>query len=96
MRADILIVDDDEFICDSLRTALQTKAYDVCLDHDGAAALDICQTTSIDLVFLDLKLPDGYGLYMMERIKEAATQAACFMADGQHWLCVTVIPDKAA
>ncbi len=62
MSPQILIVEDDEVIGWSLQRALEATGYAVEWVTDGATALARLQTGSVDLVLLDLGLPDGDGV----------------------------------
>jgi CheY-like chemotaxis protein len=65
----ILIIDDEEDLCWLLSNILRAKGYNVIIANtisEGAARLN----ESLDLVFLDLKLPDGNGMDILPKIKE--------------------------
>jgi DNA-binding NtrC family response regulator len=66
----ILIVDDEPFICENLQRILQEEQYDTVVAQEGERALRILENELIDLVFLDLNLPDLPGLAVLKRIKE--------------------------
>jgi DNA-binding NtrC family response regulator len=66
----ILIVDDEPFICENLQRILQEEQYDTVVAQEGERALSILENELIDLVFLDLNLPDLPGLEVLKRIKE--------------------------
>lgn len=66
----ILIVDDEPFICENLQRILQEEQYDTVIAQEGERALDILENELIDLVFLDLNLPDLPGLEVLKRVKE--------------------------
>jgi two-component system response regulator AtoC len=66
----ILIVDDEPFICENLQRILQEEQYDTVVALEGERALSILENELIDLVFLDLNLPDLPGLEVLKRIKE--------------------------
>ncbi len=57
----ILIVDDDRTFCGSLRDHLLSEDTEVLVSHTAADCRDICSRSSIDVVLLDQKLPDGEG-----------------------------------
>ncbi|MEW6352157.1 MAG: sigma-54 dependent transcriptional regulator [Thermodesulfobacteriota bacterium] len=66
----ILIVDDESFICENLERILQEEHYHTVIAQEGRAALGVLGKESIDLVFLDLNLPDVSGLEVLKSIKE--------------------------
>jgi DNA-binding NtrC family response regulator len=66
----ILIVDDEAFICENLERILQEEQYRTVAARTGQAAMDILKEEPVDLVFLDLNLPDTHGLDVLKRSKE--------------------------
>ncbi|MBQ6884383.1 MAG: response regulator transcription factor [Clostridia bacterium] len=58
----ILIVDDDENICELLRLYLEKDGFSTVVAHDGKEALQLVQINNIDLILLDIMMPvlDGW------------------------------------
>jgi DNA-binding NtrC family response regulator len=65
----ILIVDDEAFICENLQRILGEEHYDTTVAQSGEAALESLRRNHVDLVFLDLSLPDMHGLDILKHIK---------------------------
>ncbi len=57
----ILVVDDDEGVRRTLAQVLKDEGYGVHSAADGAEALEVAKRSALDLVLLDLKLPDKSG-----------------------------------
>jgi CheY-like chemotaxis protein len=57
----ILLVEDDAVIGDLVRRNFQVRGYEVCLVTDAHSALAHLQATPVDLVILDINLPDQSG-----------------------------------
>jgi len=67
--ARLLLVEDDEAIAEPLARALRRDGHDVNRVADGRLALDEARTGRIDLIILDLGLPDIDGLEVCRRIR---------------------------
>ncbi|HYR63299.1 MAG TPA: response regulator transcription factor [Actinomycetota bacterium] len=70
----VLVIEDDRQIVRTLRTSLQARGYDVLSARDGNAALAVLRSDGIDLVLLDLGLPDLDGLEVLTRLRAFAEQ----------------------
>ena len=68
-RIRILAVDDEPAIRRLLRTGLATQGYDIAEAADGTAALTALAAGGIDLVILDLGLPDIHGLDVLRTLR---------------------------
>ena len=67
-RPVILVVDDDPGVRESFRLMLEDD-YEVLDAGDGATALEVLRVTQVDLVLLDIRLPEADGIEVLERIK---------------------------
>jgi len=65
----VLIVDDDLALADVLSFTMRRAGYEVCLAHNGLAALERWKTAAPDLVLLDLNLPHLDGLSVCKQIR---------------------------
>jgi two-component system, OmpR family, response regulator len=66
----ILVVDDQPEICDLVRDYLTSEGYTVSSTYDGAGMRRIMAQDPVDLVILDLKLPDEDGLTLARWLRE--------------------------
>jgi len=66
----ILVVDDEPEICDLVRDYLTSEGYTVSSTYDGAGMRRIMAQDPVDLVILDLKLPDEDGLTLARWLRE--------------------------
>ncbi len=64
----ILVIDDEPLMLQSIRIMLGGKGYDVLTAGSGAEAVDCMGQGAIDLVLLDIMLPDMDGYQLMGRI----------------------------
>lgn len=71
-RGHILVVDDERAIRRLLRMYLTDAGYTVTEAADGAEAIDQVRRGGIDLVLLDLMLPEVDGFEVTRRLREIA------------------------
>jgi two-component system, OmpR family, response regulator RpaB len=57
----ILVVDDEEALCNLLQISLQRQGYRVSIAHNGREALEIIAVKKVDLVLLDVMMPEMDG-----------------------------------
>jgi len=65
----ILIVDDDQAIRKMLRIALEAKGYETKDAINQKEAISFCALYQPKLILLDLQLPDGNGLQVIQEIR---------------------------
>ena len=69
---DLLIVDDDGLIRDSLKLLLETEdGWSARTAPDGDAAYNICREAQPDVVLMDIRMPVCDGVAATKRIKES-------------------------
>jgi DNA-binding NtrC family response regulator len=79
MKPSILIVDDDEVMQQTLSDVLKKKGYEIFSVGAGNGALSIIKKNIIDLVLLDMRLPDVDGIEVLKRVKEMDTEILVIM-----------------
>ncbi len=79
MKPSILIVDDDEVMQETLSDVLTKRGYEIFSVGSGNGALSMIQKNVIDLILLDMKLPDIDGLEVLRKIKEFDTEILVIM-----------------
>ena len=65
----VLIVDDEEDICELVELYLGRDGYDILTCETGEQALEIVRTENLDLIVLDLMLPGINGLDVCKKLK---------------------------
>jgi two-component system, OmpR family, response regulator len=68
-NAHILIVDDQQEICDVVQEYLTGEGYRVSTAHDGAGMRRVLSQSPADLVILDLMLPGEDGLTLARALR---------------------------
>ena len=72
--ASILVIDDDKTVCNTISIFLKSKQYDVTTIQDPEQALSFLQQRpAIDLIFLDIKMPNFSGIDVLEVIRKDYT-----------------------
>ncbi len=66
-KAKILVVDDDPKILYAFQEVLKKDGHLVILTNNGEEALKLVQSNNIDLIFLDISLPQIDGLEVLRR-----------------------------
>lgn len=78
----VLIVDDHEDLRYALAKVVQKQGYRVTTAASGKDAIEILQSTVIDLIFLDIGLPDVNGISLIPAIKETSEELDIVMLTG--------------
>ncbi|MGX7111486.1 response regulator transcription factor [Gemella cuniculi] len=65
----ILVVDDEQTILDGVEEYLREEGYNVFTAKDGTEAVEVFKETEINLIVLDLMLPERSGFEVLEEIR---------------------------
>ena len=66
----ILVVDDEARILSMMRRVLEADGYHVVLAGDGRAALEIVRSEPVDLIILDVMMPDIDGFDVCRTVRQ--------------------------
>ena len=66
----ILVVDDDQNICELLRLYIEKENFEVAVANDGRRALELFDSFSPDLILLDIMLPELDGWQVCREIRK--------------------------
>lgn len=69
-KPNILIVDDDQIMCDTLADVLRKMSYETTSVQRGKDALEVLREEDFDLILLDIVLPDMNGLEVLKRLHD--------------------------
>lgn len=70
MKQSILLIEDDPNITDFMEVVLTQERYPLTIASTGMEALTVFQTSSFDLVLLDLGLPDIDGIDLLKILRK--------------------------
>jgi two-component system response regulator MprA len=74
MGSSIVIAEDDRAVRESVTRALELEGYSVTAVGDGAAALEGAAAPEVDLLILDLGMPNVDGLTVCRRLRSAGSR----------------------
>ena len=66
----ILVVDDDQNICELLRLYIEKEGFDVVIANDGRKAIELFDAENPDLILLDIMLPELDGWQVCREIRK--------------------------
>jgi CheY-like chemotaxis protein len=69
-RPKILVTDDDAATREMLQFLLQDEGYEVLLARNGLEALEVIEKEPVDLVLLDLMMPEMDGYEALNALRE--------------------------
>ncbi len=78
----VLVVDDERAIRNSLREILTDEGYDVDTAEDGVQAVEKAGKQKFDVIFCDIKMPNMDGLEVLDTLVGNGTDAAVVMISG--------------
>ncbi|MGG7508428.1 response regulator transcription factor [Plantibacter sp. YIM 135249] len=86
----VLIVEDEPYLADAIRTALTRQAIAADVVHDGLAAMEAVTITDYDVVVLDRDLPGLHGDEVCRRISASELDTRILMLTAARRLNDTV------
>lgn len=81
LQAKILVVDDEQGVRESLRMILKDK-YEVITEEDPIKAVERIHKGDIDIVALDIKMPNVSGVDLLHNIKKSSPDVEVFLITG--------------
>lgn len=70
MKKRILVVEDEKQIAKILKIDLEFEGYEVMVTHDGKSGLQAALNEKLDLILLDVMLPEMNGIEMLRRLRK--------------------------
>jgi two-component system nitrogen regulation response regulator NtrX len=90
----ILVIDDEKNIRETLKDVLEDDGYTVFTAENGKRGLDIIDVHAIDVVLLDLWLPEMGGMEVLEKIKERYEEIPVVIISGHGTIDTAVRATK--
>ncbi|MDQ6870789.1 MAG: response regulator [Gemmatimonadota bacterium] len=84
MAARILIVEDSTLVTDAFTILFGETGYDVDVAATVAEAIELGTANPADIMLLDLTLPDGNGLEVLEALRERGASPRATLAMTGH------------
>ena len=81
--ANILIIDDEEQLCKGMKSAINHMGHDVMYVTSLNEGLEKSESGLYDVVFLDVRLPDGNGLDVLKSIKSTDSNPEVIIMTGK-------------
>ena len=75
----ILIVEDEPAIVDNIRYALETDGFETLWHATGGEVMPLLESESIDLIVLDIGLPDINGMELCKKIRKRYAVPVIFL-----------------
>jgi len=94
MKARILVIDDEAAIRDSMRMILEYEGYEFLGAATGEEGIALAERESVDLVFLDIKMPGMDGLEVLGKLKPVADDVPVVMISGHGTVATAVEATK--
>lgn len=82
----ILVIDDELQVREILQQMLEKKNYSVLLAEDGEEALEICKDHDLDLMIVDIVLPNKSGLDIIKEVKRVYPDMKIIAISGGHMI----------
>lgn len=78
----ILVLDDERVFRDEIKEFLETDGFNVHLAGKPSAAFEVLSQIEIDILILDLKLPEMDGITVLQKVKELYPEIEVIMITG--------------
>ncbi len=75
----ILIVDDEEGIVDSLRMNFELEDYNVLVAHSGQEGVQIFLNNKVDFIISDVRMKNGDGIFFLEEVRKTHPELPPFV-----------------
>ncbi len=81
-KKNLLIIDDDEELCEELQEILEDEGFSVKIAFSGIKGKDLLASGDFSLVLLDLKLPEINGLELLKFVRQTRPEMKVVIISG--------------
>jgi DNA-binding NtrC family response regulator len=81
-KLDVLIIDDDLGICETLADILTIVNFHVMVAHNGYTAIEIVQQKHVDVALIDMRMPGLNGVETLGRIMKIRPKLKAYIMTG--------------
>ena len=78
----VIVLEDDAIVRNNLEQCLRRRRYDVAAAGTIAEAEDFLNRDNFDVIFLDVRLPDGDGTDLLKAIQQRPIKPLCIITTG--------------
>ncbi|MBO0440997.1 response regulator transcription factor [Candidatus Enterococcus ikei] len=82
--ATILIIEDDDVIAEFMGAVLEKEKHTIHLAHSALEGLSTFRMWPVDLILLDLGLPDQDGIEVLKKIRESSSVPIIIISARDH------------
>ena len=69
-RKNVLVVDDDDGIVETMKDVLESSGYDVDTASNGSDAVELVKENDYGIILMDIRMPGMNGLQAYKRMRE--------------------------
>ena len=80
--ANVLIVDDDELVCEMLCVMVEDLGHQPFSATTLNQAYKAASSRDVDVVFLDIRMPDGNGLELLPKLRHLPAEPEVIIVTG--------------
>ncbi len=94
-KGNLLIIDDDEVLCDRMAKAMQKRGYEVRTAYSVQGGIEAAKEFEPEFAVIDLRLQDGNGLQIVEEIRKTVDDCRIVMLTAYGNIATAVAAVKA-
>ncbi|HVN70739.1 MAG TPA: sigma-54-dependent Fis family transcriptional regulator [Desulfomonilia bacterium] len=83
LKAEILVIDDDQSICTTFKAILNSEGYRVSTAKDFKSAFDLIDTKNFHVIFSDIILGNYSGIDILKEIRMRGLRSPVIMITGE-------------